>query len=99
MNHKQITDIFNQAYFIHKEVMSSKEPELQLILFKFMAAEQYEAILFDVFAWYKASARKVKEGNWECILYEGKQVYDRYEGDELCQTLIGYLLKVLDEME
>lgn len=99
MNHKQITDIFNQAYFIHKEVMSSKEPELQLILFKFMAAEQYEAILFDVFAWYKAAARKIKEDNWECILYEGKQVYEHYQESEFCQVLISYFLKVLEEIE
>lgn len=91
--------MLNQAYFIHKEVMSNREPELQLILFKFMAAEQYEAILFDVFAWYKTAARKIKEDNWECILYEGKQVYERYEGNELCQALISYFLKVLDEME
>ena len=64
-----------------------------------MAAEQYVAILFDVFAWYKAAARKVKESNWECILHEGRQIYEHYQESEFCQVIISYFLKVLEEIE
>ncbi|CVI73279.1 hypothetical protein NDGK_02948 [Clostridiales bacterium CHKCI001] len=99
MKHEEIVKAFNQAYIIHKELQKTPVSDLQLILFRFMGAEQYEAILFDVFAWYKAAARKVKEGNWECILHEGKQIYEHYQESEFCQVLISYFLKVLEEIE
>ncbi len=99
MKHEEIVKMLNQAYFIHKEVMSNKEPELQLILFRFMAAEQYEATLFDVFAWYKVAASQGKENDWQRILYEGKRIYERYRESEFCQVLVSYFLKVLEEIE
>lgn len=72
---------------------------MQLILFRFIAAEQYESILFDVFAWYKAAARQGKENDWQRVLYEGKQIYEHYQESEFCQVLISYFLKVLEEIE
>lgn len=101
MKHEEIVKALNQAYFVHKEVMSNKEPELQLILFRFMAAEQYEVILFDVFAWYKESierARKGSESDWEVIISSGKSICERYKENKFCQTLVSYFLKMLDEL-